>query len=101
MKQFKDFGIKTDLNRYVGPKIRMDKILNREITVWDYRVEESKFQKQGNHSQCLWMQIAIGEEKHVVFTGSRTLIELIQQVPKTDFPFKTTVVREDDRFEFT
>lgn len=99
MKQFKDFGIKPALRSLTGDKIKMERILNREITVYDYRIEDSKFNK--NNSKCLYMQIGIGDTKHVVFTGSTVLLELIQQVPKSEFPFTTTIVKENERFEFT
>lgn len=99
MKQFKDFGIKPTLQSLVGEKIKIDRILNREITVYDYRLEDSKFGK--NNSKCLYMQIGVGEEKRVVFTGSKALIETIEQVPKNEFPFVTTITKENERFEFT
>lgn len=99
MKKFKDFGIKPSLQSLQGDKIKIDRILNREISVVDYRIEDSKY---GNgSSKCLYMQIQIGETKYVVFTGSVVLIELIQQVPKGDFPFLTTIIKENERFEFT
>ena len=37
----------------------------------------------------------------VVFTGSKTLMDLISQVPKDGFPFKTTIKKNDKRLEFT
>lgn len=99
MKQFKDFGIKPTLQSLTGDKIKIDRILNREIEVYDFRIEDSKF---GNgSSKCLYLQIGIGETKHVVFTGSTVLIQLIEQVPKSEFPFKTTIIKENDRFEFS
>lgn len=99
MKQFKDFGIKPALQSLVGDKIKIDRIINREITVYDFRIEDSKY---GNgNSKCLYLQIGIAETKHVVFTGSTVLIQLIEQVPKTEFPFTTIIVKDNDRFEFT
>jgi hypothetical protein len=99
MKKFKDFGIKTTLQSFTGDKIKMSKILNREISIHDFKLEDSKY---GNgNSKCLYMQIAIGDTKHVVFTASTVLIETIQKVPKTEFPFITTIIEENERFEFT
>lgn len=72
-KKFKDFGIKPALQSLTGDKIKMERILNREIKVYDYRIEDSKFK-----GKCLYLQISIGESKHVVFTGSMVLIEMIQ-----------------------
>jgi hypothetical protein len=96
MKQFKEFGIKPESQIFTGDKIKMERILNREIKVMDYRIEDSKYQ-----GKCLHMQIEIGETRHVVFTGSGVLIEMIERVPKMDFPFITTIVKENERFEFT
>ena len=98
MKQFKEFGIKPPLNGFTGDKIKIDRLLNREISVYDYRLKDSKFEDKG---KCLHLQISIGATKHVVFTGSSVLIETIKQVPKSEFPFKTTIVKENEHFEFT
>ena len=99
MKQFKDFGIKPAIQSLTGDKIKIERIINREIKVYDYRIEDSKY--GGGGKKCLYLQIEIGETKHVVFIGSKSLIDLIQQVPKIDFPFITTIVKENERLEFT
>jgi hypothetical protein len=97
MKTFKEFGIKTVLQKnFVGDKVKIERILNREIIVLDFRIEDSKF-----NGKCLYLQIQLGEIKYVVFTGSKALLEMIDQVPKSEFPFKTTIVKENERFEFT
>lgn len=99
MKQFKDFGIKPNLQSLTGDKIKIDRILNKEITVCDYRLEDSKY-GTGN-SKCLYMQIELDGAKRVIFSGSKVLIELIELVPKNEFPFKTIIIKDHDRFEFT
>lgn len=99
MKQFKDFGIKIPSQNFVGDKIKMNRILNREIVVFDYKLEDSKF--ANCKSKCLYLQIAIGETKHVVFTISQFLTKAIQEVPKKDFPFTTTIVEDNKRLEFS
>jgi hypothetical protein len=99
MKQFKELGIKPTIQGFVGDKIRIDKILNKEILVCDYRIEVSKYEK-GN-GKCLYLQIEIDSVKRVVFTGSSVLMDVIIQIEKRHFPFSTTIVRENDRFEFT
>lgn len=99
MKQFKEFGITPSTKGFIGDKIKIDRILNKKITVHEYRIEESKYQK-GN-GKCLHMQIQLGENKHVVFTGSAALQDVISRVPKAEFPFETTIVKDNDRFEFT
>lgn len=99
MKQFKDLGIEPPAQGFTGDKIRMDRILNREIIVHDFKIENSKYEK-GN-GKCLYMQIQLNNVKHVVFTGSTSLMETIQKVPKSAFPFKTTIIKDNERFEFT
>lgn len=99
MKDFKDFGIKPIQQGLIGDKIKMERILNKEITVFDYRIVDSKFEK-GN-GKCLHLQIGVGDNKHVLFTGSTVLQETIERVPKSEFPFKATIVKENDRYEFT
>lgn len=98
MKNFKDLGIKNNTQAFVGDKIKIDRILNREISVHGFKIEDSKV-KSG--TKCLYMQISIGDAKHVVFTGSVVLMDMIQQVSSADFPFKTTITRENERLEFT
>ena len=100
MKNFKDFGIQPARPGLTGDKIKMHKILNREIIIYDFRIVDSKFKDKGN-GKCLYLQIGIGDTKNVVFTGSAFLMEAIEQVPKTEFPFKTTIVKENDRLDFT
>lgn len=73
--------------------------MNREIVVVAYKIETSKYEK-GN-GKCLHLQIEIGQTKHVVFTGSTGLMDQIEKVPRDKLPFKTTIVRENERFEFT
>lgn len=98
MKSFKDFGIKSSVKSFTGEKIRIIKILNREITVHDFRVDESKYKDKG---KCLCLSISVGETRHVIFSGSNSLIEMINQVPAGEFPFKTTIIQNDERYEFS
>ncbi len=100
MKKFKDFQIKPAEQSFVGDKIKMSKILNREIAVHDYRVVDSNYSDKGP-GKCLHLQISHDKEKRVVFTGSKSLIEAIQQIPKAELPFTTTITEENERFQFT
>ncbi len=65
----------------------------------DYMIKDSKFGK--NNEKCLYLQIEFKGRKHVIFTGSIVLLEMIQKVPKSDFPFKTIIIKEDEHFEFS
>ncbi|QTE36008.1 hypothetical protein J3L18_23125 [Mucilaginibacter gossypii] len=98
MNKFSDFNINTQKQSFKGDKIKTDRLLNREITVHDYKITDSK-QEPG--TQCLHIQISINNNYHVVFTGSKGLMEMIEQVPKDKFPFQTTIVKENDWLRFT
>lgn len=98
MKSFKDFGITPTLKNFVGDKIKIDRIVNREIIVHEFRLQDSKFEK--GHGKCLHLQIEINGTKHVVFTGSSVLMDMIQKVPQSEFPFKATIEKFNDHFEF-
>ena len=99
MNNFKDFGIQSQSKGFEGDKIKIDRILNKNIIVEEYKIENSKFEK-GN-GKCLYIQISIDGVRRVLFTGSINLMEMIEQVPKNKFPFTTAIIKENDRFEFT
>lgn len=97
MHKFSDFNIKTEQKAFAGDKIKIVKILNKKIAVLGFKIENSKV----NNGQCLYLQIEVGDKKHLVFTGSKMLIESIQKVPKDGFPFETTIVEENEMYQFT
>ena len=97
MKKFSQLNIKISDRGFIGDKIKMQKLLNREITVHHYVISDSKVFK----GKCLKMQITLSETKHILFTGANGLIEAIIQVPDSSFPFITTIVEENGRFIFT
>lgn len=101
MKNFSQFNIKSPSRGFEGDKIKMSKVLNREIVVHAYKLEDSKVFKEKGTGKCLQMQISLSGEMHVIFTGSTGLIEVISQVPDNGFPFTTTIIEENDRFIFT
>jgi hypothetical protein len=98
MTAFKDLGIKPELSTFTGDKIKIDKLLNAEISVLDYKIEDSKV-KAG--TKCLILQLEKSGIKHVLFTGSTILIQMIQKVPKDKYPFTTTIIKESEHLEFT
>lgn len=98
MNNFKDFNIKPEIRSFVGDKIPIKRVLNKEIKVLDFKIESSK-QKIG--TECLTLQIEKSDEKRIVFTGSKVLIEMIRRIDKDKFPFKTTIVEENEHYEFT
>ncbi len=96
---FKDFGIKPALKKFTGEKIKIEKILNREIVVHDWKIEDSKYVDKGD--KCLYLQIEFAGEKRVLFSGSKVLMDMIAQVPIEKFPFSTTIVKQDEHLEFS
>jgi len=101
MNKFSQFNIKAPEKGFEGDKIKMSKILNREIVIYDYKIEESKIFKAKGSGKCLHMQISFNNIKHVIFTSGLALIDVIQQVPKEGFPFTTTIIDLNDRYYFT
>ena len=98
MFSFRDFNIKPKENIFTGKKIDVDDILNVEIIVHSFKIQDST-KKQG--TKYLTLQIEIENNKRIVFTGSKNLMDIIIQVPEDKFPFKTTVRKNDKRLEFT
>lgn len=96
MHSFKDFNITTQSKPFTGEKISLERVLNKEIIVQDYKVEDSKYE-----GQRLTLQVEVERQQRVIFTGSTVLQELIEKVPKDKFPFTTTIIKENKRFEFT
>jgi hypothetical protein len=99
MKRFKDFDIKQG-DSFTGDKIKIDKILNREIAVLKYKLEDSKYPKNKS-GKCLHLQIEMSGTKYIVFSGSDYLMGQLKQVGESDFPFSTAIVKSNDHFEFT
>lgn len=98
MNKFKDFNIQAELSSFTGDKIKIEKVLNREIKVLDFKIEDSKV-KPG--TKLLTLQIEKSGENHVIFSGSKYLIQQIQQVKEGQFPFTTTIVKESEHLKFT
>jgi hypothetical protein len=60
MNKYSDFGIETKNNGFLGDKIRVKKILGKEIVIHAYKVEPTKhFNKSDNY---LSIQIEIKEK---------------------------------------
>jgi hypothetical protein len=98
MREFKEFGIQPQVKSFTGDKIRIDKLLNRKITVHEYKIEKSKYEGKG---MCLTMQIALSDEMRVVFTSGTALMDVLERIPKDGFPFTSTIVKENERLIFT
>jgi len=99
MKKFKDFGIKVSTQNFTGEKIKISKILNKEVQILGYKIGPSKYAKEAG-DKCLHLSIQFGGKTHLVFTGSKYLIEGIQQVPQNEFPFEATIIEENESYQF-
>ena len=97
-KSFKELGIKITHTNLVGEKIHINRILNLEITVHGYQIENSKHY---TGTKCLWMQIEYKDKMAVVFSSSKCLMQALEQIDKNDFPFVTTIVENSKRHEFS
>lgn len=98
MHDFKSFGIENTYENLIGDKIKAERVLNKEIVVEKYRLEDSK---HFEGERCLHLQVLKGEDRHVIFTSSASLINAIERVPKDKFPFKTTIIKPDGRYLFS
>jgi len=67
MNSFTDFNITTTGDGFEGDKIKMSKILGKEIIVHAFRLEDSKCFK----GKCLYLQIEFNNEMRIVFTFQR------------------------------
>lgn len=99
MKKFSELNIKSTVPMS-GEKIKIKHILNVEISVLDFRIDESIY-KKNKSGKVLELQIEIEGETKVLFTGSDVLMGQIAQVGKDDFPFSTTIKQVGDYYLFT
>ncbi len=80
-----------------GDKKFMNDLLNREITVTDFRITNSK---KRNGTDCLQIQFLLDGAACVVFTGSSVLIDQIQSA-RDNIPFCATIVKIDKYYSFS
>lgn len=99
MKKFSELGIENSTSGFIGDKIKIDRILNREIIVHEFEIKDSKF--DNGSGKCLYIQIELDGNKRVLFTGSVVLMDTIQKIADDDFPFTTKIIKDNDHFEFT
>lgn len=100
IKSFSDFNIELTSTALTGDKIEMSDLLNREIIISAFNIAESRFPEKGNGKR-LTLQFIIDGRERVVFTGSVQLQDLIKKVDPDDFPFSTTIIKQNKGFKFT
>jgi hypothetical protein len=103
MTKFSDLNIEYTSKGFEGDSISIERLLNQEISVLDFKIEDSKIEKYKNKGagKCLYLQILHKNEKWVIFTSGSALMEVIQKVPRTCFPFNTTIIKENRTYKFT
>ena len=78
-----------------GDKIRIEDVLNREVTVLGHKVRKGKFRTE----RCLTLQVELDGERRVVFTGSEVLIGLMEKYCDR-CPFRATIKKVDRFYTF-
>lgn len=78
-----------------GDKVKLDAIVNREITVIGYAIKRSRYDKN-NSGKFLTLQLELDGERRILFTGSDVLIEQLEQYGD-QVPFLATI-KKIDRF---
>lgn len=93
MQRFSDFAETTGV--LDGAKIRIDDVLNQDLIVIGFSVRDSRYSKNKS-GKYLTLQVRLGEEKRVLFTGSDVLIGQLEKYGDK-IPFMTTI-KKVDRF---
>ena len=103
MNRYSQFNIKTPERAFEGDKVKISRILNREIVVHHFKIKDSEVKafKDKGSGKCLHLQISFNNEMHVVFTSGRALMEVIEQIPADKFPFETVIVEDNGMYKFT
>ena len=97
MQTFKELQISAEQKGFLGEKIGTNKILNKEIEVHDFSVNESKHYEGRS---CIWLQIKYNNEFRVVFLEGKKIQEILQKIQPEQFPFRVTLIRENDWYDF-
>lgn len=95
MKKFSELGVSPVISHFVGDKIKIDRTLNKNLVIHDFKIVPSKFQE----TDCLHIQIELDSEKRVIFTSSKVLIATLKKVPREEFPFECQIVKNSNHYE--
>lgn len=83
MHKFSDFADEKPLD---GDKMKLEEILNCEVIIKEYKVTNSKY----NKNKLLTIQVEINEANRVIFTGSEVLLNQLEKY-KTNLPFIASI----------
>ena len=97
MKRFSDFAYgELPLD---GSKLKIDEVINREITVLGYKINESRYNRS-NSPRCLKLHFELEGVRHVLFTGSSVLCDQVEKY-KDEIPFLTIIKKIDKYYSFS
>ena len=96
VESFADFAESRPLE---GDKVKIANILNKEIIVTNYRVQNSKQKKD---TKCVTIQFVYPgfDEPYVVFTGSTVLQRQLEEY-EHKLPFRAIVKQISNYYTFT
>ncbi len=98
VKTFAELGIEIqEGKKLIGDSIKIDRLLNKQITVLDYKIAPSDYT-----GQCLYLQVVVSDTKRVIFTSAKKLMEVMTKTTPDSLPFTTIIIKEEDgSFKFT
>lgn len=94
MKTFAELNITVKQNGFIGQKIKISKLFNKQIEIHAFKVEPSK----KNENILLTLQVKIDDELRVVFCGSQHLKNILECVPPESFPFVATITNDNSGY---
>ncbi|NDV46129.1 hypothetical protein D0T49_03620 [Paludibacter sp. 221] len=92
MKKFSELGIEieTGKNMFQVPKIQITEIINCEIEVLDFEKDITTRHGDGRYI----LKIKYNGNEYKFFTNAAKIKEALDKIPKTEFPFQTTIKQE-------
>jgi len=96
-KRFSDFA--TELPVLDGDKVKLDTILNQEIEIVGYCINDSNYSKNKS-GKYLTLQIKIEHEVKILFTGSDVLIKQVEKYAD-EIPFSATIKKINRYYTFS
>ncbi len=99
MNKFSDFA--SDEKSFIGDKIKIEEILEKDIVLHDYKETKSKYPEKGG-GFCLTLSIEIvgNPQKNIIFTGSSVIANQCRKY-KEMMPFSTKITKINKYYTFT
>lgn len=92
MKDFGELNITYEPQAFSGEKISIQKVLNKDLVVQDWKIGPSKI---AGKDFRIDIQILLGGEQRVTWTSSKKFKELVERIPKKELPFTAQIVAID------